>query len=550
MKVLGFQERKGRLDFLAALAAIVGLVPTLDAAQLRKLNSPLSGNRDVARFSIAADGTHALYVADHTDEQFELYSVRLDVDAAPVKLNGPLPAGQDVVFELSSRQHVVFGAAQPGNPSVQLQSVPIDGGMPIVLNPPLVAGGNVTAAKVTPDGTRVVYMGDQDVDGATELYVVTIDGSSSAIQLSHELTGTYRVTSFTLDPAGTQAAYVVEQDPTLAPQLYVVPLDGSASPVLLASHTGWTATGATFSPDGQWITYSYKNHSATPWSTHLYLVPVDGSRASLRLNDNFGLTGYGFANEGVFTAAPERVVVREYDYYYSGTGFPLFVNDSFLFSSNLEGTAVTLNQGSGINVLGYLIDRDGRFVYYWGGSQGVRQVPADGSDAPVQIAPDHAQLFALSGDGTRVVYVTREPTGNNAHLGLYALPLAGDTPSELHLAPTGKSFDSIQVSTNSRFVAYRLGTTSSRELYGAEIDGGSPPKRLHDALPSNRSIESYQLAGGRIHGRDVTLHPAGARVVFSGDLDTNNVTELYLSSLGPVEGASKSAAPTMQPAGD
>jgi len=137
-----------RRALFALLAVSSPLAARLDA-QERKLNAPLPANADVVRFSISADGDHALYVASEGafGTKNHLYSARLDARSTPVRLNGPLPNGGQVRFELSSRERVVFAAPMVGVAGVQLSSVPIEGGTPIVLNPPLVTGGNVVTSK-------------------------------------------------------------------------------------------------------------------------------------------------------------------------------------------------------------------------------------------------------------------------------------------------------------------------------------------------------------------------------------------------------------------
>ncbi len=46
------------------------------------------------------------------------------------------------------------------------------------LNMPLPAGGSVVEFRITPDGSRVVYRADQDVDNVFELYSVPVQGGS------------------------------------------------------------------------------------------------------------------------------------------------------------------------------------------------------------------------------------------------------------------------------------------------------------------------------------------------------------------------------------
>jgi hypothetical protein len=50
-----------------------------------------------------------------------------------------------------------------------------DGTNIVKLSNPLVAGGDVVAFLVSPDGVFVAYVTDQDIDGVFELYAVVVD---------------------------------------------------------------------------------------------------------------------------------------------------------------------------------------------------------------------------------------------------------------------------------------------------------------------------------------------------------------------------------------
>jgi len=66
-----------------------------------------------------------------------------------------------------------------------------DGAEIIKLSDPLVAGGNVVAFKISPDGIYVAYVADQDTAGLFELYVVPVDksGNETAVKVSVSVEG-------------------------------------------------------------------------------------------------------------------------------------------------------------------------------------------------------------------------------------------------------------------------------------------------------------------------------------------------------------------------
>ena len=66
------------------------------------------------------------------------------------------------------------------------QSTKLNG--PLALDPGTL-GGDVDRASFTPDGSRVLYLADQDRAGVRDLYSVPADGSAPAVKLSAGLTG-------------------------------------------------------------------------------------------------------------------------------------------------------------------------------------------------------------------------------------------------------------------------------------------------------------------------------------------------------------------------
>ena len=66
----------------------------------------------------------------------------------------------------------------------------VENGSSIKLSPPLVGGGDVSQVQLSPDGTTVVYLADQELDNLFTLYSVPIDGSATATRINALLTPT------------------------------------------------------------------------------------------------------------------------------------------------------------------------------------------------------------------------------------------------------------------------------------------------------------------------------------------------------------------------
>jgi hypothetical protein len=138
---------------------------------------------------------------------------------------------------------VLYCASQETNPAllVQLFSAPVDGSGPAVaVNPPLVTGGRVDRDfELTPDGTRVVYAAEQEIDGRLELYIAPADASSSPIELSGPIGASLPrpdASHWALDVNDSRALYRAWRQSQSALGLLVsVPLDASSAPIVLHS---------------------------------------------------------------------------------------------------------------------------------------------------------------------------------------------------------------------------------------------------------------------------------------------------------------------------
>ena len=178
------------LDFLVADGFVTEIysVPSAGGAAV-KLNGTLVTGGDVTSQQFSPDSSRVVYRADQdTDDVAELYSVASD-GGTPVKLNGTLPSTfgvnpfnipAGVVFNPDGSR-VVYQADQDTLGVFEIYVVPAMGGTPLKVNGPLVAGGNVNSAfspsfspltgvQFSPDGGRVLYLADQDVDEVFEIF--------------------------------------------------------------------------------------------------------------------------------------------------------------------------------------------------------------------------------------------------------------------------------------------------------------------------------------------------------------------------------------------
>ncbi len=109
----------------------------------------------------------------------------------------------------------------------------------IKLNAPFLpeVAGDVFLFEISPDGSRVVYIADQDLDEQYELYSVPIGGGdedAGPIRLNGPLVFDGDVRWFRISPDGECVVYQAAPDVRLEYGLFSVPIDGSADPIRLS----------------------------------------------------------------------------------------------------------------------------------------------------------------------------------------------------------------------------------------------------------------------------------------------------------------------------
>ncbi len=215
----GGSEVRGRVKLNGPIVGMAGKFPT-----------------GVWDFAISPDGARVAFILVVGEVRSELHGVPIDGSEDALRLSDGSPSGVGAFAFSPDGQRVVF--QQRTDNTRQLYSVPSDGSQgPIRLDGPLVAGGNVESSgklfEISPDSRRVVYRADQEVDERFELYATAIDGTQSPVKLNGILTaggdvggtfGTHVPPTFAISPDGTRVVYAGDQDSDEVFELYRSPL--------------------------------------------------------------------------------------------------------------------------------------------------------------------------------------------------------------------------------------------------------------------------------------------------------------------------------------
>jgi len=358
------------------------------------------------------DGSKAVY----TTWSGELFSVSSS-GGNPTRLNSARAAGFVITPDGSRVVHREIGAGQT---HWVLESVPVQGGPVQMLNGPLPQFGGVGDFDVTADGSRVVYIANQEVYHRFELFSVGVDGQH---RVKLNTVPIYGVVKFYITPDGSQVVYLGNHDGSN--ELFAVPV-GGGQPTKISGDLGpyGHVLDARISPDGG--TVVYRANLGTNHVIDLYSAPISGG-SYVKLNSLLGVDG-DVEEPYLITPDSSRVIYladQDTD------------NVTELYSVPIEGgTPIKLNHplDPSDDVYVFASSPDSANVVYASlRSHGVLAVPASGGN-PTLISHRDAPSFARVSDfwidpaGTLVVF--RSNANSSTVRELFSTPLALDSDAD------------------------------------------------------------------------------------------------------------------------
>jgi hypothetical protein len=333
---------------------------------------------------------------------------------------------------------------------------------------------SATLPQISPNGLRVVYRQDAVVDGAGELWSVTLAGGTP-VRLSDVLNTNQNVSSFAISPNSARVVYTVDQDTTGKVEIYSVPIGGGVSVKLNPTLTsGGNVINFHISPDSTRVVY-VADRTTNQWY-EMFSVPITGGtsdRLDAGPNSGYDVDTYAISPNS------DRVVYR------------------------LVVTALGLAEL-------WSVPLDG---------------PAEEGVKISRILPTGAAVdpyFQISPSSARVVYTC--DALSDGRLDIYSVSIFGGSSTQLNTGgPASATTDSTYlISSNSQNVVFRASSTSTSvsQLWSVPILGGTPT-RLNTALQAGENVE----AGFRIS-------PNGNTVVYLSDEADNDVVEAWSVPVG------------------
>lgn len=183
LAIRGSLEVAGRVDLYVVFAD--GSSPRVRVSPV-----PVVGGGSVPVFEWSPTGARIAYTADvEVATQLDLFTVAPD-GTGHVRVNGTTVAGGDVERCLWSPDgsRVAFVGDVAADGVSELFVVPAAGGARTRLSGSIVSGGDVNPLQLTsgprspwsPDGARLVYVADAEVDERQDLHLVRVDGTEPA----------------------------------------------------------------------------------------------------------------------------------------------------------------------------------------------------------------------------------------------------------------------------------------------------------------------------------------------------------------------------------
>lgn len=560
--------RRLRPALALVMALLVAAAPALSLAAARKLNGQLAfGGRIAAAerfdpllkralfpgYQVSADNSRVVFLADQsTAGVFELYSAPPGGGSAPVKLNGALaPGGNVVEFAIdSTSQRVVYLADQRADESFELFSAPLGGGSaPIPLNSFLIPDGDVSNFVLSPDGSSAIFRADRNDDEVFDLFTAPVGGGAPDLRLNDRSGSAGDVQpDFAVSPNNQRVIFRFDflEDGNYG--LFSAPLTGGGANNI-GNGAGLpgnpSALDFAIAPDSQRVVY--RGQSLADNSNNLFLTPVAGP-----ISVFFNLTSFAAPSSVESPTAadvpPEDTLSpAELPYAFTpDSADVVFIADATDGIYQLHRVTATPGPGpvpaptplssianSFNDVTNFRISPDsGRIVYRADDADNrfeLSSVPRDLSESPAFLLPAPPVTngdifeFAITPDGSRVVY--RGDFTVDERLELRSSPIDRSTGTVLlngALAPGGDVARFAVVASGQRVIySADQDLDGVIELYSVLATGGTPA-RLNPTLVNGGGVE------------DFVLSPSGQRVVFRADTAIDELFNLVsVPAAGP-----------------
>jgi len=244
----------------------------------------------------------------------------------------------------------------------------------------MVASGDVTSFVWAPDGTRLAFRGDKDVDGVYGLWTVPPTGGSPANVSGTLVTNGDVLSGFTWAPDSSRIAFRADAIVDTQTELFTVaPTSAAPTVVSGAMVTNGDVAAFRWAPDGAEIAFSADRE--TDADTELYVAPAAGGADPIQISGPMAIG----ADVTAFEYSPDgRRVAFELDANVDG------VNELFtVLLSSRQRSTVSGAMPATADVVSFRWAPDSQRVAFTRSNAGLTDLrlgPPDGSDTPKAVS--------------------------------------------------------------------------------------------------------------------------------------------------------------------
>ena len=435
------------------LISLALALATASSIALSPTHSAQSGSPSVP--SIAREWV--LFLADqHVNHVETLYSMRPGVDAQPIQLSHD-SHGKVIRSQLmpDGRRVIYLAREQPSSASNDVYIIPVDGSAPgRRLND---VGANVAEFGLSPRGDFLIYSTD------SSLFRVNLAGDDTPTLLLQS-TGVPLVSELRVSPDGLRVLYVGEE--SYGSHLYSVALEGTASPMRLSpdypQNLRPEILSLDISPDSQRVIF--KTITAVGYHEIIYLYALYSAAIDQPGAFEFYSEVETYSTDYDMSADSSRLVYK-------------IGNAVWNASIDGQGAHIRLD-GAGENILYDVhLLKDGTMIYQgWVSGDFILRRTAIDNPMPVDLSLPGGFIrdVLLTTDESRAVFVGKVDHGSPYEL--FSVPVDGSTlPIRLNSPlPPGGSVERCSISADGRYVIGLESFNDAYDLRFVPIDGSLP----------------------------------------------------------------------------
>ncbi|MCB0422780.1 MAG: hypothetical protein KDD61_17400 [Bdellovibrionales bacterium] len=455
-----------------------------------------------------------------TDSIGEEFYVTVPVEGGSIHLTPLNPSGlqnYSLPIICSNTKKIYFMGELETVGVVELFESDFNGDNLRKINSPLVTGGNVYNAQLTPDCQGLFYIADQVIDNVNDVFSVDLNGGSP-INLTNLTSGTLNFMDYS--PTLNKMAVVGNNDGTFKSELFTVTFGVTSSlsivsDTLAADFPG--ITEARFLADDTTIMFSGTQFSASEKHVHTQSLTAPAGISQISNNGTGAWTflmpqEIGSSGNIVYGSLPSGSC-KLYGGLAETAGSVNLLSTNINFESTFCNDFVGLSDGSQVFYPASNSSASTKAIY-------MSSTSAQGSTMITPSYPSASTLFSklkLSSDESTIYFTARLPSVTGIQL--YKVDIATGVVTVLSLVEDVRP--DFQLSPDESKIIFKSNAPSTYDLYVTNTDGTGTPLKLS---PTN-DVTNFSVLTSKVIFM-MKANPGDPYELYSIDFDGNNMKKI------------------------